>query len=232
MTFQIRSTKSINASDGIKALIYGLSGTGKTRLLASAPYPFIISAERGLLSLRRSDIPFIEVRSFADLINAFYFVQQNATARQFPTIALDSISDIAEACLLDAQSRNAKDPRRAYLEMQEKVQQAFKWFRDIPNRNIVMIAKQSYEQDQFGVRQNMPMFPGQQLKQSAPYIFDLVGQMNRFVDPKTNRIFYLLRCQRDMQNDAKDRSGNLAEWENADPATGGGLTAIFNKMVT
>ena len=51
----------------VKALVYGLSGAGKTTLLPSLPNPVVLSAEAGLLSIRGSDIPFIEIKSMEDL---------------------------------------------------------------------------------------------------------------------------------------------------------------------
>jgi len=52
---KLKSTKDA-ASSGIKALVYGLSGIGKTALAATTgdlPSTIIASAENGLLSLRK-----------------------------------------------------------------------------------------------------------------------------------------------------------------------------------
>lgn len=146
-------------------------------------------------------------------------------------MALDSGSEIAELCLNEEKTKN-KDGRKAYGEMQDIVAQAFRDFRDIDGMNVVMLAKQGHITDgATGSLMNIPLFPGQNLGQAAPYFFDEVFQLNNFKDDKGNKI-YALRTSPDANNVAKDRSGTLDEWENADPATGGGLTAMFKKMLT
>jgi ABC-type transporter Mla maintaining outer membrane lipid asymmetry ATPase subunit MlaF len=51
-------TDAHNASQmsGVKNLIYGGAGAGKTVLMATAPMPVLISAESGALSLRQSNL--------------------------------------------------------------------------------------------------------------------------------------------------------------------------------
>ena len=63
---KITSTKDFYLR-GIKCLVYGESGVGKTVLCSTAPDPIIISAESGLLSLRKKDIPVIEINSLKTL---------------------------------------------------------------------------------------------------------------------------------------------------------------------
>jgi hypothetical protein len=53
--------------NGIKCLVYGGSGVGKTPLCASAPAPFIISAEAGLRSIKHLHVPYVEIRSNREL---------------------------------------------------------------------------------------------------------------------------------------------------------------------
>lgn len=211
-------------------MVYGLSGTGKTRLLASAPTPIIVSAEHGLLSLRQFNLPFIPIGNIAQLREAHTYLT-GPNGRQFSTVGLDSASEIAEVCLFEAKKKN-KDPRKAYGDAQEEMIDIFRNFRDIPGKNVVFLAKQEFTLDGLtGAKFNAPSFPGNKLAQAAPYFFDEVFQLNRFKDNATGAPVWALRTQPDMQNAAKDRSGALAEWENADPATGGGLSYLFNKML-
>lgn len=230
MTIQIVSTATASLNHGVKCMVYGGAGAGKTRLLASAPRPLIVSAEKGLLSLRKFDLPAIEIQTYQQLEEAYkYCVSPSCQAW---TICLDSGSEIAEVVLAHEKKKN-KDPRKGYGEMGDQLAQMFRSFRDLPNKHVVMLAKEHYTTDgATGAKYWAPSFPGQQLPQAAPYFFDEVFQLKPFDDPNNRgQKLRFLRTQPDNQNVAKDRSGSLAEWENADPATGGGLTYIFDKMM-
>lgn len=227
---QVRYTDEISLNQGIKGMVYGASGVGKTYLLASAPKPIIISAEKGLRSLRKFHLPAIETTTYDQFSAAMQYVTSRACDAW--TICLDSGSEIAET-VLDNESKKSKDPRKAYGEMSILLARAFRALRDIPNRHVIMLAKEEYQKDgPSGAMLWRPSFPGQVIPQAAPYFFDEVFQLKPF-DPLTpgqpKRRF--LRTQPDLQNVAKSRSGNLLEWENADPQTGGGLTYLFEKMM-
>lgn len=222
-------TNQASLTHGVKCMVYGPSGVGKTRLLASAPKPVIISAEKGLLSLRQFQLPAIEIQSYVDLEAALQYLYANPLGREAQTICLDSVSEIAEVCLADAKAKK-KDGRAAHGDMQDDLAKTFRRFRDIPGKHVCFTAKEEFTKDADGRMLRMPMFPGNKLAQNAPYFFDEVFQLCAFRDA-ANRQTRWLRTAMDNQNVAKDRSGVLSEWENADPATGGGLTVVFEKMM-
>lgn len=230
---RIISTADASMAHGCKVMVYGNAGTGKTRLCASAPAPIILSAERGLLSLRQFNLPAIEIENYGQLIDAYNWLASSHEARQFATVCLDTVSEIAEVVLgEEKQKKNATAHGRAWGETADQLVKVFRNFRDLP-RHVYFGAKQEYAQDgTTGARYHQPSFPGQALKNAAPYFFDEVFQLVPWRDPQTGINYRFLRTQPDNQNVAKDRSGVLNEWENADPATGGGLTYLFNKMLT
>lgn len=230
MTIKVVSTSTLSLNHGIKCMVYGGAGKGKTRLCASAPRPLILSAEKGLLSLRKFDIPAIEINTYAELEEAYRYILSPQC--QAWTICLDSGSEIAEVVLAN-EKKKTRDPRKAYGEVQDQVSAMYRSLRDMRGKHVVMLAKiENFADGQTGARYWQPSFPGQRLPQNAPYFFDEVWQLENFDDPNTrgNKLRYL-RTQPDNQNVAKSRSGCLAEWENADPATGGGLNYLFNKMM-
>ena len=91
----ITDTSQFSLAHGVKGLIYGRSGVGKTRLMATLPSPIIISAEGGLLSLRQEKIPAIEIKTLDDLNRAHEYLTGPAGAN-YHSIGVDSISEIAE----------------------------------------------------------------------------------------------------------------------------------------
>ncbi len=220
----LQSSRDLSALHGIKTLVYGGAGVGKTRLVATAPAPVLISAESGLLSLRKFDIPVWPVNSLADLYAAYNWLTQSAEAKQFHTICLDSISEIGEVCLTDAKKRN-KDPRQAYGELIDSMLLLIKSFRDLPNKHVYISAKMEHFKDELtGAVRNQPFMPGTKLGPALPYLFDEVFHMGIAKDDKGEDYRYL-RTQPDFQYDAKDRSGNLDMFEPPD------LTHIFQKVI-
>jgi len=222
---KLQSTANLAAVQGVKSLVYGESGAGKTYLISTAPRPVIFSAESGLLSLRKFQLPYHIISSYKDLEEVYNWSTKSAEMKQFDTIALDSISEIAEVILVDLKLKH-KDPRKAYGEVQENVVNMIRGFRDIPQKHVYFSAKQGTVKDGTnGALYFGPLMPGQQLGVQLPYMFDELFQLSVFVDPATNQEHRALRCKKDNQYQAKDRSGALDMWEQPN------LTDVFNKIM-
>jgi hypothetical protein len=211
---------------GVKLLVYGGAGAGKTFLCQTAPNPFIISAESGLLTLRKVSIPVVVIKTLDDLNEVYTWLTASQEAAQFYTICLDSISEIAEVLLASLMKDvGQKDPRKAFGELVPKMASIIRSFRDLPNKNVFMTAKMEPIKDEMsGVVKYGPSMPGQKLGPQLPYFFDEVFRIGIAKDPQGN-LYRFLQTQSDMQYDAKDRSGMLAQMEPPD------LNVIFNKVV-
>lgn len=202
--------------------MYGPAGVGKTPLCATAPSPLILSAERGLLSLKRTNTPYIEITGYASLVEAYQWCAGSAEARQFWTYCLDSLSEIAEVVLTE-EKRKSKDPRKAYGEVIEQVVMLARAFRDLPGKNVVLVAKEEYSKDETsGAVLYQPSMPGNKLGPKLPYFFDEVFRME--YNP-SNRAQRGLHTVGSFQHVARDRSGMLAEYEPCD------LTVVFKKIL-
>lgn len=224
MAVTFTNTNKASLEAGIKVLVYGRAGHGKTVLCSTAPRPIIISAEAGLLSLAHHNIPVAEVSSIEDVRAMYAWATQSPEAKDFDTICLDSISEIAEK-LLNAEKKKFKDPRQAYGQLIEQMTDLVRGFRDLRGHHVYFSAKQERTKDEVtGVHSYVPSTPGQQLGPSLPYFFDEVFclRIGRAAD---NSNFRYLQTQPDFQYDCKDRSGTLDAMEPPD------LTAIFNKML-
>lgn len=205
----------------LKVLTYGPAGSGKTRLCATAQDCIIISAESGLLSLRGFDLPVIEVSTLAQVQEAYQFLTDSDEARNFRWVCIDSLSEIAEV-VLAAEKKASKDPRKAYGELQDRMSQLIRAFRDLP-KNVYMSAKVEPLRDMDGVSGWTPSMPGNKLGQSLPYFFDEVFALRvKEVDGETRRA---LQTATDGVWTAKDRSGALAQFEEPN------LEAIYNKII-
>jgi len=222
MAINLKTTKSLVASSGVKLLDYGQAGAGKTSLIPTLPNPVVLSAEGGLLSIAGADVPYIEISDMASLREAWSWLAESDEAKAFQSVALDSISEIAEV-VLNTEKKNTKDPRQAYGAMQEQMADIIRAFRDLPGRHVYMSAKLEKTQDEMARILYSPSMPGNKTGQQLPYFFDevLALRVERDADGNTQRA---LMCDGDGIWLAKDRSGRLEMWEAPD------LGAIIRKI--
>jgi len=223
MAIKLTTTHDAARLHGVKFLVYGGAGVGKTKLCATAPDPVIISAEAGLLSLRDTNIPVIQVANLQDLGEAYKFVTESEEAKDFQTICLDSLSEIGETCL-SAERASTNDPRKAYGEMQDRIMATVRLFRDIAGRHVYFSAKQERQEDDHKVVTYQPSMPGRQVGPALPYLFDEVFALRAEEDVEGN-VQRWLQTQPDRQYSAKDRSGRLERFEEPN------LTNIINKII-
>jgi hypothetical protein len=221
MAINIRSTKDLSIN-GVKILCYGAAGSGKTTLIASLPNPIVLSAEGGLLSIQDANLPYLEIASMEDLKEAYKWLTESADAKGFQSVALDSISEIAEV-VLNHEKKVNKDPRAAYGAMQEQMADIIRAFRDLPGRHVYMSAKLEKTQDEMGRVLYSPSMPGNKTGQALPYFFDEVLALRVEKDQEGNTQRALM-CDSDGLWLAKDRSGKLGAWEAPD------LAAVIAKI--
>jgi phage nucleotide-binding protein len=213
MAIQLKRTKEATAQ-AVKLLVYGQAGAGKTSLIPTLPAPVILSAEGGLLSIADTNLPFVEITSIVELQEAYKWLTSSAEANEFESVALDSISEIAEV-VLNAEKKATKDPRQAYGAMQEQMADIIRGFRDLPGKHVYMSAKLEKTQDEMGRVLYAPSMPGNKTGQSLPYFFDevLALRVEKDAEGMTRRA---LMTDGDGLWLAKDRSGKLDVWEDAD----------------
>lgn len=205
-------------------LVFGQAGAGKTSLIKTLPKPVILSAESGLISLSDVDIPYITIKSMADLKQAYQYVAQS----DFQSIAIDSISEVAEVVLESEKNQTGKDGKpknlmQAYGSMADQMVAIIRAFRDLP-KHCYMSAKVEKDQDEMGKMLYSPSMPGKKTSQNIPYLFDEVLAL-RVEKDQNGQTFRALQCQPDGLWLAKDRSGKLDAWEAPD------LGAIIDKII-
>jgi phage nucleotide-binding protein len=213
VAINLKSTGNL-AGNGVKLLVYGQAGAGKTSLIPTLPNPIVLSAEGGLLSIQDAELPYIEIATMAELQEAYKWLLESDDAKGFESVAIDSISEIAEV-VLNYEKKVNKDPRAAYGAMQEQMADIIRVFRDLPNKHVYMSAKLEKTQDEMGRVLYAPSMPGNKTGQSLPYFFDevLALRVERDAEGNSQRA---LMCDSDGLWLAKDRSGKLDAWETAD----------------
>lgn len=209
---EIRNTRDVHL-DGVKILVYGDSGAGKTTLMGGLDSPLILSAESGLLALQGKNVPYVVIKSLEDLREAYNFVVSE-DGKIYKTICLDSISEIAEV-ILNLEKKRAKDPRQAYGAMNETVNELVRAFRDMPGKNVVFSAKIEKSVDEEGKVFYGPGMPGKTLSQGLAFFFDEVFALRVEKNADGETVRALLTGYTGLWS-AKDRSGKLDLWEPAD----------------
>lgn len=222
MALNFSTSQALAQQVGVKVCVYSEAGRGKTRLIPTTPAPFILNADKGLLSIRQYNIPALTVSTLADLEDAVNWVCGSHEARQFATFCVDGVTTIADAVLSDMKGKARKDPRLAYGDMTDEILKHFRRLRDGLTANLYVTAEMEYRKD--GTKG--PASPGQKLGQKLDYLFDEVFYLSEYIDQQTHERATFLRTRSDLQCFAKDRSGALAECEPAD------LSYIFNKIAS
>ena len=110
MAINLKRTGGLSAN-GVKVCVYGQAGAGKTSLIPTLPNVVAISAEGGLLSIAGADVPYIEVKTLADLHDAYAWLTSSEEAKGFQSVAIDSLSEVAEV-VLNAELKANKDGRK------------------------------------------------------------------------------------------------------------------------
>jgi len=238
MPVHFSRTSELSVGHGVKGLVYAKSGIGKTMLAATLPKPILVTAENGALSLSKKniervygvntpgityDIPALIVKDFDDLDDIHTWLTTSPHAAAFQSVYLDSLSEIAEVVLAHAKTEN-KDGRKAFGVMLDEIVPKIRKFRDIAGKHVFMSAKFDYVLDGDGNLKGGPMTPGKALAKELPYFFDEVFYMTLGRQQNGDTYRYL-QTQPDEQNDAKDRSGSLAQIERPH------LGYIINKII-
>jgi phage nucleotide-binding protein len=214
MSIKITTSAQAAQSNGVKALVYGVAGSGKTSLSATfGDIPtVVISCESGLLSIADADLPVIEIKTMNDLSEAYLFLTQNQDGQRFKAIVIDSVSEIAEV-LLAEEKKTSKDARAAYGNTSEKMMELLRAFRDVAGRHVLFISKLEKVKDEMnGALMYGPSMPGQRLGQAIPYLVDEVFALRVEKDGEGN-VSRWLQTTPDFQWQAKDRSGKLDPFE-------------------
>ncbi len=221
MAVKITSTKDV-AFDGVKVLVHGPAGIGKTVLCKTAPLPIIISAEAGLLSLADMNIPVIEVTTVNEVNEAYMFLTESEESKKYETVCLDSITEIAEV-LLSTYKGEEKDARQAYGRLNDDIASTIRSFRDLKGKHVYFTSKQlRVENDNEPIRY-VPSMPGKTTLNAMPYFFDIVLAM-RIGKLEDETVYRYLQTYPDLNYEAKDRSGKLP------PRTKPDLTDVFERI--
>ena len=200
---KVQSTKGVGLPSGVNLLLYGRSGIGKTCSLAYCPKPIILSAEKGLLSLKSMAVPYIQIDDIESLRRAYAWLMKSNEGKQYQTICIDSISEVCDQAMTECKQRIGNDPAKLYPELRSTVLPLLSAFKSMP-RHFVATAHETTKQLQHD-QLTAPSVTGNKLSDDLPYAFDVV--LHYTLDGDGERIVY---TNADTGSIAKDRTGLLS----------------------
>lgn len=212
---QLKPASEIAKVYGVKGVIYGGPGTGKTPIMLTAPNAVGIVSEPGMLSIRHSNMPIWTAETYIRIKEFFDWVSKSNEPRQyFQTICVDSGSQMAEIILKEEQAAN-KDGRRAYMMMSQKVMAIFDTLYYLQGMNVFIICKEGNFEDN-GMTKFRPFFPGQDLYVKTPHLYDEIFRIeDANIGGQMRKAF---RTKNAYNCIARDRIGKLNEVEPTDLA--------------
>ncbi|QDH84429.1 hypothetical protein Axy19_004 [Achromobacter phage vB_AxyS_19-32_Axy19] len=197
---------------GVKMVVYGPPGSGKTPLMATAPNPLLLLIEAGAGSLRNvpSNIPGYKIDNASQADEFFLWWFGSSESKQFDTLCMDSVTHLAELYLKDELPKH-KHGMQAYGEMSVRTMKQLESLNDQQYKHLCLIAKMGW-QDDAGVQTKTPHFPGKDLNVKVPHLFDNIAYLDRVLIPKHGEQV-AMRNKAIIGIRARDRFGKLAELE-------------------
>jgi len=210
---------------GVKIIGYGPPGGGKTPLMKTAPSACLLVTEPGMMTMRDAhNIPAYPAFTF-DRIDQFkqMVIHNSNEIRQFDTICIDSISQLAEIAVQHYMKKFSHG-LKAYGAMSEFCMEFFDALYFMPQKHVYLVCKETTVEVE-GAMMRKPYFPGNDLNVKVPHRYDEVLHIGGHVIPGVAGLTPSIRTKQDFNTFARDRSGKLAEFEPMD------LTALINKAM-
>jgi hypothetical protein len=205
----LKPAKQFANQFGVKSIIYGPPGSGKTPVVNTAPRPLLLACEPGLLSMRNSTVPTWFAPDVPKLDEFWKWFFGSQETKNFDTIAVDSISQMADVYLQDALKTN-KHGLKAYGEMASETMDKLRQLYYTKGKHTYLICK---EGNVDGYKR--PFMPGQQLNVDLPHLFDQILYLNIHNIPGAGA-HKAFRCTPDISIMSRDRTGMLNEYEPPD----------------
>jgi len=202
---------------GVKALVYGPAGTGKTPILNTAPRPVLLATEPGLLSMRGSKVPTYEAYTSQRIDEFFKWFFNSTETKNFDTLGIDSGSQIADVYLqaaLSGTSRagNKKHGMAAYGEMADNTMEHLRTLFYTRYKHTYVICKEEIADVEFQSLRR-PYFPGKVLPIQVPHMYDFLIRLAKTNVPGVVGETLAFQCVGNMNVLARNRTGNLNEFE-------------------
>ena len=166
--------------NGLKIILYGLSGAGKSTMIGTLPgTTLVLDTEKGLLVLEgQENIDVIEISKISSpdpeemtLLKVYQLIKDGTLS--YDNYVLDSITDLSETLFaqIDADDSIDKGFGGLYTAFRKQMLQIIKAFKALPTVNVVFIALADTI-DINGMPKLFPSTPHKKTSMSIMSIFD------------------------------------------------------------
>ena len=232
---EIKSTSNLASIEGVKVCLYGDAGSGKTYQISTLERPLVVAAEKGLLTIQHYDIPYLQIDTRADWVEAKKVILDNRM--NFRTIVMDSMTAFADMQLKEIteemkQQKNKSEKQLGwdiYGELRRVLDETIEFFHCLHGMDSVLIFLSERITDTDSGRTSYVPSAG-----SDSYSLGLTAKFDEVLALRTkedNGIFYRFIQTRDGDNyRAKDRSMTLLPTEYLTGSGADGSTAVYNTL--
>jgi hypothetical protein len=203
----LRPAKEFAIHFGMKAIVYGAPGTGKTPLVGTAPRPVLLATEPGLLSMRKSDVPTWIGHTKARIDEFMKWFELSSESKNFDTLAIDSTSQMCDIALSESKQKHGL---AQYGEMADYVYPYLERLYFMKEKHMYLIAKEEVMPD----GKKRPYYPGKFLPTQIPHKYDCVLRLARVPIPNVGE-HLAFQCNGSIDVVARNRTGDLADYEPA-----------------
>ena len=207
---EIKTLGSLEEANYVKATLYGLPSSGKTRSIRTLPDRsnwLVITAEKGLMTISDlQDQPVVEVKNWKDVTDVYGFLSKSQDANKYRGAIFDTISEMTYLGIekIRTDDRIEKFGFDQFGTILTRLQRLVRAFRDIP-KDIIMLAQPKEKEEQVTNRSVFrPALIGS-MNDEYPAHFDFMLYA-RYDDTGA---YWVTKPQRNLR--IKDRTGLLPE---------------------
>lgn len=220
----LTTTGRLASVSGVKCIIYGAPGCGKTPLVTTASNVLYVAIERGQVSLQGTNVPAVTAYDLPSFYQFIEWMDRSEEAKQYNTFFIDSISRFCSLVLEEELAKKSKSGEKvngqaAYGEMAKRVLKVFHLLNGMKNRNIVMLAQSDTKPEQA-----RPYFEGNEIDTKIPHLYDGVFHLG-YHDVPDRGLTYSLQMRETEKYFARCRFNAAADYEAAN------LDYLFNKLL-
>lgn len=214
----LKIEKLVEKDPGIKMIVYGSPGVGKTYFSSSAPKALFVDVEGGTLSIKNAgrDIDVVKVNKFSQIFEIHKALLEGGHGYQ--SVIIDSLTELQKKSMdgiIDEAYR--KDPSKRDPDVAElrdwgkntaQLRRAVRYFRDLPmNVIFTALAKESKDEKTGEISIGPDLTP--KLQNDVAGYLDIIGHMS--TKEKDGELLRQMLVQPTGKFMAKDRSGRLGK---------------------